>query len=46
MVGVLKKIITEATGKSAESKIPPLIEFSGPEILKVLRSYLFDFSLI
>lgn len=39
MVGVLKKIIAEATGTKMESKMPPLIEFFGPEVLKVLIKY-------
>ncbi|XP_045921779.1 sulfotransferase 6B1 [Micropterus dolomieu] len=34
MVGVLKKIIAEATGVNTESKGPPLIEFLEPEALK------------
>ncbi|KAM9726517.1 sulfotransferase 6B1 [Menidia menidia] len=36
MVGVLRKIIAEATGVETESKMPPLIEFFGPEVLKAL----------
>lgn len=36
MVGVIKKIITAATGVKSESKLPPLIEFHGPENLKVV----------
>uniref|UniRef100_A0A3Q4AYD4 Sulfotransferase n=1 Tax=Mola mola TaxID=94237 RepID=A0A3Q4AYD4_MOLML len=37
MVGVLRKIIGEATGKKMDSKTPPLIEFSAPEYLKVIE---------
>ncbi|XP_031176976.1 sulfotransferase 6B1-like [Sander lucioperca] len=36
MVGVLRKIIAEATGMKIESNITPLIEFFGPDVLKVL----------
>lgn len=36
MVGVLRKIITEATGTKTETKMPPLLEFFGPEDLKVI----------
>nr|XP_046257070.1 sulfotransferase 6B1 [Scatophagus argus] len=36
MVGVVRKIIAEATGKNMEAKMPPLIEFFGPEALKVV----------
>lgn len=36
MVGVLRKIIAESKGAKAESKMPPLIEFFGPEALKVM----------
>lgn len=39
MVGVLKKIIAEATGVNTEYKGPPLIEFLGPEALKVDTRY-------
>uniref|UniRef100_A0A8C9XXE7 Sulfotransferase n=1 Tax=Sander lucioperca TaxID=283035 RepID=A0A8C9XXE7_SANLU len=35
MVGVLRKIIAEATGMKIESKMPPLIEFFGPDVVKV-----------
>lgn len=35
MVGVVRKIIGEATGTPVENKKPPLIEFYGPEALKV-----------
>lgn len=35
MVGVLRKIIAEATGVKSETKMPPLMEFFGPEGLKV-----------
>ncbi|MED6269034.1 hypothetical protein CHARACLAT_028888 [Characodon lateralis] len=38
MAGVMKKIIAEATQMKKESKMPPLIEFFGPEVLKVLTS--------
>ncbi|XP_054882280.1 sulfotransferase 6B1-like isoform X2 [Poeciliopsis prolifica] len=34
MVGVMKKVIAEATQTQNESKISPLIEFFGPEVLK------------
>ncbi|XP_014912284.1 sulfotransferase 6B1 [Poecilia latipinna] len=34
MVGVMKKIIAEATQMKNESRMPPLIEFFGPEVLK------------
>ncbi|XP_008292064.1 sulfotransferase 6B1 [Stegastes partitus] len=36
MVGVLKKIIEAATGQKNELRIPPLIEFFGPDTLKVM----------
>ncbi|XP_041803700.1 sulfotransferase 6B1 [Chelmon rostratus] len=36
MVGVLKKIIAEAKGVNMESKMPPLIEFFGPDALKAV----------
>ncbi|TDH01620.1 hypothetical protein EPR50_G00182180 [Perca flavescens] len=36
MVGVMRKVIAEATGVKTESKMPPLIEFLGPDALKVL----------
>ncbi|XP_047190902.1 sulfotransferase 6B1 [Scophthalmus maximus] len=36
MVGVVRKIIAEATGKKTESKMPPLIEFFGPDALKLV----------
>ncbi|KAE8280957.1 hypothetical protein D5F01_LYC21529 [Larimichthys crocea] len=36
MVGVLRKIITEATGMKTETMMPPLIEFFAPEALKVV----------
>lgn len=36
MVGVLKKIITEATGTKADNSFPPLLEFTAPESLKVI----------
>lgn len=35
MVGVVRKIIAEATGIKTESRMPPLIEFFGPEVVKV-----------
>ena len=34
-VGVIQKINDEATGSKTESKVPPLLEFLGPEQLKV-----------
>ncbi|XP_047207205.1 sulfotransferase 6B1 [Girardinichthys multiradiatus] len=37
MVGVMKKIIAEATQMKNESKMPPLIEFCGPEVLKAMN---------
>ncbi|XP_042358543.1 sulfotransferase 6B1 [Plectropomus leopardus] len=36
MVGVIRKITAEATGMKVESKMPPLIEFFGPEVVKAL----------
>ncbi|XP_069394918.1 sulfotransferase 6B1 [Paralichthys olivaceus] len=36
MVGVVKKIIAEATGMKTESRMPPLIEFLGPDVLKLM----------
>ncbi|XP_031696493.1 sulfotransferase 6B1 [Anarrhichthys ocellatus] len=36
MVGVVRKIITEATGMKIESRMPPLIEFFGPDVIKAL----------
>ncbi|XP_017289748.1 sulfotransferase 6B1 [Kryptolebias marmoratus] len=37
MVGVVRKIIAEGTGNKSEAKMPPLIEFFGPEILKMVE---------
>lgn len=34
MVGVLRQIIAEASGVSAEVKGPPIMEFFGPEVIK------------
>ncbi|GAA6235588.1 sulfotransferase 6B1 [Lates japonicus] len=36
MVGVMRKIIAEATGVKTESRMPPLIEFFGPDAIKVM----------
>ncbi|XP_073338297.1 sulfotransferase 6B1 [Pagrus major] len=36
MVGVVRKIIAQATGMDTESKMPPLIEFFGPEAIKMM----------
>ncbi|KAK2824692.1 hypothetical protein Q5P01_021867 [Channa striata] len=36
MVGVLKKIIEASTGEKYQSKMPPLIEFMGPDVIKGL----------
>uniref|UniRef100_A0A1A7XT17 Sulfotransferase n=1 Tax=Iconisemion striatum TaxID=60296 RepID=A0A1A7XT17_9TELE len=36
MVGVLRRIIEEGTGRKIEGKAPPLIEFLGPDILKLV----------
>ncbi|KAM4591358.1 sulfotransferase 6B1 [Odontesthes bonariensis] len=36
MVGVLRKIIAEAKGLKTEARMPPLIEFFGPDVLKVM----------
>ncbi|XP_039995207.1 sulfotransferase 6B1 [Xiphias gladius] len=36
MVGAVRKIIAEATGMKTESRMPPLIEFFGPDVLKVV----------
>lgn len=36
MLGVLRKIIAEATGTKTDTKMPPILEFSGPENLKVI----------
>lgn len=36
MVAVLRKIIAAGTGQKAESRIPPLIEFYGPEMIEVV----------
>ncbi|XP_054654838.1 sulfotransferase 6B1 [Dunckerocampus dactyliophorus] len=36
MVGVLNKIITEATGRKIETRVPPLIEFFGPDVLQAI----------
>uniref|UniRef100_A0A673BKI5 Sulfotransferase n=1 Tax=Sphaeramia orbicularis TaxID=375764 RepID=A0A673BKI5_9TELE len=35
MVGVLRKIMAEATGMKTESRMPPLMEFFGPDVIKV-----------
>ena len=43
MVGVLRKIIAEARGVKTEARMPPLIEFFGPDILKVLTDVCSDF---
>uniref|UniRef100_G3PB21 Sulfotransferase n=1 Tax=Gasterosteus aculeatus TaxID=69293 RepID=G3PB21_GASAC len=37
MVGVLRKIIAEAKGVKTESKMPPLIEFFGPDVIKTVN---------
>ncbi|KAM6956251.1 sulfotransferase 6B1-like [Aplochiton taeniatus] len=37
MVGVLQKILAAATGVQVQSKMPPLLEFYGPEMLKVVN---------
>ncbi|KAF7686798.1 sulfotransferase 6B1-like [Silurus meridionalis] len=37
MVTILRKIITASTGEKVESKIPPLLEFFGPEMLQLLH---------
>ncbi|XP_074532283.1 sulfotransferase 6B1 [Halichoeres trimaculatus] len=37
MVGVIRKIIAEATGVKPETKMPPLIEFMGPQVLKAVN---------
>ncbi|KAL2083266.1 hypothetical protein ACEWY4_021039 [Coilia grayii] len=36
MVAVLRKVIAAGTGRKTESKIPPLIEFYGPEMIEPL----------
>uniref|UniRef100_UPI003AAB11BB sulfotransferase 6B1 n=1 Tax=Centroberyx gerrardi TaxID=166262 RepID=UPI003AAB11BB len=36
MVGVLRKILAAATGMKQESRMPPLIEFFGPDVLQVM----------
>ncbi|XP_036406814.1 sulfotransferase 6B1-like [Megalops cyprinoides] len=36
MVGVMRKIMAAAAGKTEESKMPPIIEFFTPEMQKVL----------
>ncbi|XP_031434977.1 sulfotransferase 6B1-like [Clupea harengus] len=36
MVAVLRKIIAAGTGQQAESRMPPLIEFYGPEMIEPL----------
>uniref|UniRef100_A0A8C6V0D5 Sulfotransferase n=1 Tax=Neogobius melanostomus TaxID=47308 RepID=A0A8C6V0D5_9GOBI len=38
MVGVVRQIITEATGVASEPKGPPLIEFFGPDIMKNIEN--------
>ncbi|KAI5087792.1 sulfotransferase 6B1 [Silurus meridionalis] len=40
MVTILRKIITASTGEKVESKIPPLLEFFGPEMLQVSKKKL------
>ncbi|XP_076599494.1 sulfotransferase 6B1 [Chaetodon auriga] len=37
MVGVLRKIIAATKGMNLESKMPPLIEFFGPDALKIVE---------
>lgn len=36
MVGVVRKIMSEATGMKAESNMPPLIEFMAPHVLEAV----------
>ncbi|KAG7471713.1 sulfotransferase 6B1 [Solea senegalensis] len=36
MVGVMKRIIAEATGTKSETKTPPLLEFSAPDCMKLM----------
>lgn len=43
MVGVVRKIMGEASGTLVESKKPPLIEFHSPEAIKVPSSRWFFF---
>ncbi|XP_062256728.1 sulfotransferase 6B1 [Platichthys flesus] len=37
MVGVLRKIIAQSTGIKTESKAPPLIEFLGADVIKLME---------
>ncbi|XP_030628174.1 sulfotransferase 6B1-like [Chanos chanos] len=37
MVAVLRKVMAAASGEKVESKMPPLIEFFGPEMLQLLQ---------
>ncbi|XP_055783893.1 sulfotransferase 6B1-like [Salvelinus fontinalis] len=37
MVAVLRKILAAATGEKAESQIPPLMEFFGPEMQQAIH---------
>lgn len=37
MVGVLRKIMAEATGMKTESRMPPLMEFFGPDVIKMME---------
>ncbi|XP_061831010.1 sulfotransferase 6B1 [Nerophis lumbriciformis] len=36
MVGVLKKMMMEATGRKVETRMPPLMEFFGPDVSQVM----------
>ncbi|XP_051936723.1 sulfotransferase 6B1-like [Hippocampus zosterae] len=36
MVGVLKQILTQATGRTIDIIMPPLIEFFGPDVAQVM----------
>ncbi|XP_061692486.1 sulfotransferase 6B1 [Syngnathoides biaculeatus] len=36
MVGLLKKILTQATGRNIETNDPPLVEFFGPDVAEVM----------
>ncbi|KAK5854321.1 hypothetical protein PBY51_015401 [Eleginops maclovinus] len=40
MVGVVKKIIAEAPVEKAEARMPPLMEFFGPEVVKSVEESL------
>lgn len=39
MIGVMKRIIAESTGGTLESNLVPMLEFMGPDMIKVHTVY-------